>query len=285
MTAIETPSIGTLYVCGTPIGNLADMTLRALETLKTVSLIAAEDTRQTAKLLDRYAISTPTVSYHEHNAQSQGPRLIERLMRGEDVALVTDAGMPGISDPGEPLIQDAIRAGIPVVPIPGAVAAVSALVVSGLPTARWVFEGFLPREGKARRRILRTLKAEMRTLIFYEAPHRLRDTLRDLADSFGAERPVAVARELTKTHEEVVRGSLAEVLVHFSVNEPRGEIVLVVGGGSATEQEPVGNLDERLKSLLAQGMSKQDASKQVAKELGIPKREAYQRAHELSEEA
>lgn len=285
MTAIETPPIGTLYVCGTPIGNLADMTLRALETLKTVSLIAAEDTRQTAKLLDRYAIPTPTVSYHEHNAHSQGPRLIERLLRGEDVALVSDAGMPGISDPGEPLIQDAIRAGVPVVPVPGAVAAVSALVVSGLPTSRWVFEGFLPREGKARRRLLRTLKSEARTLIFYEGPHRLLDTLRDLLDCFGPERPAAVARELTKTHEEVVRGTLADVLAHFNAHEPRGEIVLIVGGGTAAEQEPAFGIDERLTSLLAQGMSKQDASKQVSKELGIPKREVYQRAHELSEEA
>lgn len=278
-------SPGTLYVCGTPLGNLSDITLRALETLKAVRLIAAEDTRQAAKLLGRYGIETPTVSYHAHNAATQAPRLVARLLSGEDVALVSDAGMPGISDPGEELIRAAIASGVPVVPVPGPVAAVTGLVVSGLPTARWVFEGFLPREGKARRRLLRTLAAEARTLVFYEGPHRLRDTLQDMSQAFGPGRPVAVARELTKAFEEVVRGTLESALVHFTVHEPRGEFTLVVGGCPASERPEVEiDLDGRLRELLGQGLSKQDASKQVARELGVAKREAYQRALELTEE-
>lgn len=282
-SAATTP--GTLYVCGTPIGNLSDITLRALETLKAVHVIAAEDTRQAAKLLTRFAIETPTVSYHEHNAQSQTPRLVARMQAGESVALISDAGMPGISDPGEELIKAAIAAAIPVVPVPGPVAAVTGLVVSGLPTARWVFEGFLPREGKARRRLLRTMTGETRTLVFYEGPHRLLDTLQDLSAAFGPERPVAAARELTKTFEEVVRGTLSSVIAHFTAHEPRGEFTLVVGGCPANEvPEPEIDLDGRLKELLGQGMSKQDASKQVSRELGVAKREVYQRALELTEE-
>lgn len=289
MEAIPCPeptSVGTLYVCGTPIGNLSDVSLRALETLRSVQVIAAEDTRQVAKLLGRYEIATHAVSYHEHNAVTQTPRLVARLQAGEDVALVSDAGMPGISDPGERLIRAAIEAGIPVVSVPGPVAAIAGLVVSGLPTARWVFEGFLPREGKARRRLLKTLCQEARTLVFYEGPHRLLDTLRDLAAAFGLNRPLAVARELTKQHEEVVRGSLAEAIAHFEAHAPRGEITLVVGGCPPLERiEVEPDVDGRLRALLTQGMSKQDASKQVAKELGVPKRDAYQRALELAEEA
>lgn len=276
---------GTLYVCGTPIGNLSDLTLRALETLKAVRVIAAEDTRHAAKLLARFEIATPTVSYHEHNAVAQTPRLISRLQAGEDVALISDAGMPGISDPGEELIRAAIAAQIPVVPVPGPVAAVTGLVVSGLPTARWVFEGFLPREGKARRRLLRTMVAEARTLVFYEGPHRLLDTLQDMAAAFGPGRPVAVARELTKTFEEVVRGTLESAIAHFEAKEPRGEFTLVVGGCPAEEApEVVVDVDARLKELLGAGLSKQDASKQVSRELGVAKREVYQRALELTEE-
>jgi 16S rRNA (cytidine1402-2'-O)-methyltransferase len=283
MASAEHGPAGTLYVCGTPIGNLGDITLRALETLRGVSVVAAEDTRQTAKLFQRHGLSTPTVPYHEHNAVRETPRLVGRLLKGESVALVSDAGMPGISDPGEALIQAAIAAGIPVVPIPGPVAAISGLVVSGLPTDRWVFEGFLPREGKARRRLLRELASESRTLVFYEAPHRLIDTLTDLSAAFGGDRPVAIARELTKTHEEVFRGSLETAGRHFSAEPPRGEITLVVGGATPTAKpEPL--FEDRLRSLLAQGMSKNDASRLVASELGISKRTAYQRALALSEE-
>lgn len=283
MTPTDNVTTGTLYVCGTPIGNLSDVTVRMLDTLREADVIAAEDTRQVAKLLTRFSIETPTLAYHEHNEASQAPRLISRLKAGQTVALVSDAGMPGISDPGEAVIQAAIREGIPVVPIPGPVAAVTGLVISGLPTARWVFEGFLPREGKARRRMLRTLVSEPRTLVFYEGPHRLLDTLTDMAEAFGADRPVAVARELTKTFEEVVRGTLTEAIAHFTAHEPRGEITLIVGG-SHDEAKPLAeaDLDTRLISLLAQGMSKQDASKQIARELGVPKRDAYQRALALS---
>lgn len=285
MTPPANTPFGTLYVCGTPIGNLSDLTMRALETLKSVQVIAAEDTRHAARLLARFEIATPTVSYHEHNVGAQTPRLIARLSAGEDVALISDAGMPGISDPGEELIRAAIAADIPVVPIPGPVAAVTGLVVSGLPTARWVFEGFLPREGKARRRLLRTMVAEARTLVFYEGPHRVLDTLQDMAAAFGPGRPVAVARELTKTFEEVVRGTLESAIAHFTAHEPRGEFTLVVGGCPPEElPAPAIDLDGRLRALLGQGMSKQDASKQASRELGVPKRAAYQRALELTEE-
>lgn len=286
MTPTDNDTIGTLYVCGTPIGNLSDVTVRMLDTLRDADVIAAEDTRQVAKLLSRFSIETPTLSYHEHNEASQAERLVSRLKAGQTVALVSDAGMPGISDPGEAVIKAAIREGIQVVPIPGPVAAVAGLVVSGLPTARWVFEGFLPREGKARRRMLRTLVAEPRTLVFYEGPHRLLDTLVDMADAFGADRPVAVARELTKAFEEVVRGTLAEAIAHFEAHAPRGEITLVVGGGTEVAEAPGEvDMDSRLIALLARGMSKQDASKQIARELGVPKRDAYQRALALSAHA
>ncbi|HEY9897951.1 MAG TPA: 16S rRNA (cytidine(1402)-2'-O)-methyltransferase [Pantanalinema sp.] len=283
MTPTDNVTTGTLYVCGTPIGNLSDVSVRMLDTLRDADVIAAEDTRQVAKLLTRFAITTQTLSYHEHNEAGQAPRLVARLKAGQNVALVSDAGMPGISDPGEAVIQAAIREGIPVVPIPGPVAAVAGLVVSGLPTARWVFEGFLPREGKQRRRMLRTLVAEPRTLVFYEGPHRLLDTLTDMAEAFGPARPVAVARELTKAFEEVVRGTLESAIAHFSAHAPRGEITLVVGGCPDEEQPHAApDMDSRLLALLGQGMSKQDASKQIAKELGVPKRDAYQRALSLS---
>ncbi|MNX85713.1 Ribosomal RNA small subunit methyltransferase I [compost metagenome] len=283
MTPTDPITTGTLYVCGTPIGNLSDVTVRMLDTLRDADVIAAEDTRQIAKLLSRFSIETPSVSYHEHNEAGQTPRLIARLLAGQNVALVSDAGMPGISDPGEAVIKAAIHEGIPVVPIPGPVAAVAGLVVSGLPTDRWVFEGFLPREGKQRRRLLRTLAAEPRTLVFYEGPHRLLDTLADLSAAFGGDRPVAVARELTKAFEEVVRGTLDTAIAHFKAHAPRGEITLVVGGcPDEAAPAPEADLDTRLLALLGQGMSKQDASKQIARELGVPKRDAYQRALALS---
>lgn len=273
---------GTLYVCGTPIGNLQDLSARALATLREVDLIAAEDTRQTSKLLARHGLSARMVSYHAHNLAKRTPELIDQLKAGKSVALVSDAGMPGISDPGWELIAEAIREQIPLVPVPGPTAFVTGLVVSGLPTDRFVFEGFLPREGKARRRILKTLAPETRTLVFYEAPHRLSDTLSDMQALFGPERPAAVARELTKQHEEIARGSLAELAAWASDHEVLGEIVLIVGG--APEPEPVthGDWETALRRLLGEGLSTQDAAKQVARTHGLPRRQAYQRALEFS---
>lgn len=268
---------GTLYLVGTPIGNLGDITLRALETLKAVAAIAAEDTRETRKLLNHFGIDKPLVSYHEHNMRGMGPKLIERLQGGEAIALVTDAGMPGISDPGEELVKEAIAAGVPIVPIPGPTALVTALVVSGLPTERFVFEGFLPREPKLRRRLLRELVTETRTQVFYEAPHRLLDTLQDMAGVFGGDRPAAVGRELTKHFETFQRGTLASLAAHFEAEAPRGEIVLVVGGGLASE-EPAENWQEALKVALESGMKATEAAKAVAKSHGVSRQEAYDAA-------
>lgn len=221
---------GTLYVVGTPIGNLEDVTPRALAVLTAVAAIAAEDTRQTVKLLNRHQIVTPLVSYHEHNAGRRGPELIARLVEGQDLALVTDAGMPAISDPGQDLVQAAIAAGVAVRVVPGPSAVTAALAVSGVPAERFVFEGFPPREGKARRRLLRDLAAERRAMVFFEGPHRLTRTLVDMAAILGPERTVAVCRELTKIHEEVFRGTLAEAAARFEAVPARGEITIVIGG-------------------------------------------------------
>ena len=278
----QRPASGTLYVCGTPIGNMGDASFRLVDTLRDVDLIAAEDTRQTAKLLARHGLETKLMSYHAHNLAGRTPAIVRMLEEGSAIALVSDAGMPGISDPGYELIAEAIRAGIPVVPIPGPSAFVAGLVVSGLPTDRFVFEGFLPREGKARRRILKAIAHEPRTLVFYEAPHRLADPLADMSALFGAERPAAVARELTKQHEEVQRGPLAELAQWAAEREVRGEIVLVVGGSPTPEEKPEGDWEETLRRLLDDGLSTQDAAKQVAKTHGIPRRQAYQRALEFA---
>jgi 16S rRNA (cytidine1402-2'-O)-methyltransferase len=260
---------------------MADASPRLIDTLRQVDLIAAEDTRQTAKLLARHGIQTRTLSYHAHNLEGRTPDLVAQLQAGASIALVSDAGMPGISDPGWELIVAAIQAGVPVVPIPGPSAFVAGLVVSGLPTERFVFEGFLPREGKARRRILKAIASETRTLVFYEAPHRLADTLTDMAALLGPERQAAVARELTKQHEEIQRGPLSD-LAHWAESQSvRGEIVLVVAGSPAPEAQPVGDWEATLARLLSEGLSTQDAAKQVAKTHGIPRRQAYQRALEL----
>ena len=225
------PNPGTLYLVGTPIGNLEDMTFRAVRLLQSVDAIAAEDTRHTGRLLQHFQIKTPQVSYYEHNQKSRIPDIVSRLQQGQAIALVTDAGMPGISDPGYELVKHCVAAGIPVVPIPGATAAIAALVVSGLPSDRFVFEGFLPNNSPARRRErLEELTSENRTLIFYEAPHRLRQTLADLAQAFGGDRAVALARELTKLHEEVWRGSLTEAIAHYTHREPTGEFAIVLAG-------------------------------------------------------
>jgi 16S rRNA (cytidine1402-2'-O)-methyltransferase len=224
--------VGTLFVVATPIGNLEDITLRALRTLREVNVVAAEDTRVTRKLLAAHSISTPLVSFHEFSTSRRRERLVDRLEQG-DVALVTDAGMPGVSDPGFPLIRDAIQAGHSIVPIPGPSAVLAALVTSGLPMHAFCFAGFLPRTTAQRRRFFRERAAMAESLVVFESPHRLLAALADLVAELGPERPVAVARELTKHFEEVVRGTAAEALAHFTTQAPRGEFTLVIGGTEA----------------------------------------------------
>lgn len=271
---------GTLYICPTPIGNLEDITIRVLETLKAVDLIAAEDTRHTKKLLTHFDIHTQLFSYHEHNKTKAGPVLIEKLMEGLSVALVTDAGTPGISDPGEDLIKLAIEHDIDIVSQPGATAFVTALVASGLPTGRFAFEGFLDRHKKRRKEALEALKNETRTLIFYEAPHRLKDTLESILATLG-NRQMTAARELTKRYESYVRGSVEDVLAHFTQTDPKGEFVLIVAGADPneiqTESDPLMelSLEEHLRYFLDQGMRKKEAAGIVAEARGLNKRDVY----------
>lgn len=273
---------GTLYLCATPIGNLEDITLRTLRLLETVDVIAAEDTRNTLKLLNKYEIKTPMTSYHEHNKIGKGPVLIERLQRGENIALVSDAGMPGISDPGADLVQLCYEANVPVTVAPGASAALVALILSGLETRRFVFEGFLPSDKKEHRQILATLEKEHRTIIFYEAPHRILDTLQALESVLGGERRMAAIRELTKKFEEVKRGTIAELQQHFTTTPPKGEFVLVVEGLSLTQQKQDEQasweeipLETHFAQYIEKGMSEKDAMKQTAKDRGVSKREIY----------
>jgi len=266
--------MNTLYVVGTPIGNLEDITLRALRILKSVRLIAAEDTRKTRVLLDRYAIRTPLTSYFEHNKLAKLDTVLGALGEG-DVALVSDAGMPGLSDPGYELVRAALARGAPVTVVPGVSAAVSALVVSGLPTDQFVFGGFLPRKGGERRAALEALAGERRTLVFYEAPHRVVETLADMRAVLG-ERPVCAARELTKLHEETVRGTAGEVLAHFTASEPRGEFTLVVGGApEADSRWDEAAVRARLLALLGDGLPGAEAARQVARESGWARRDVY----------
>ncbi|ARV58653.1 16S rRNA (cytidine(1402)-2'-O)-methyltransferase [Nostocales cyanobacterium HT-58-2] len=270
---------GTLYVVGTPIGNLEDMTFRAVQTLQTVDLIAAEDTRHTGRLLQHFQIKTPQVSYHEHNRSSRIPELLEQLSDGKAIALVTDAGIPGISDPGYELVKVCIEAGIPVVPIPGANAAMTALSAAGLPTDRFVFEGFLPAKGQQRRSHLEFLETEPRTLIFYESPYRLRDTLQDFAEIFGNHRQIVIARELTKLYEEFWRGTIEEAIAHYSQRDPQGEYTLVVAGKPPTQvQLSEEELKTELEKIMSQGISRSQASRQLAKETSLPRRHLYQLA-------
>ncbi|KXL51812.1 ribosomal RNA small subunit methyltransferase I [Anaerotignum neopropionicum] len=273
---------GTLYLCATPIGNLEDITLRTLKLLESVDVIAAEDTRNTLKLLNRFEIKTPMTSYHEHNKMGKGPFLIEKLLAGESIALVTDAGMPGISDPGADLVKLCYEAGVPVTVAPGASAAVVALVLSGLNTRRFVFEGFLPADKKERRMVLQTLEREHRTMIFYEAPHRLLDTLEELEGLFGAERESAAVRELTKKFEEVRRDSVGNQRKYFTENPPKGEFVLVIAGLSLEVQKKEAqaswaeiSVGEHMQKYLQQGFNEKDAMKQVAKDRGVSKRDIY----------
>lgn len=271
--------MGTLYIVGTPIGNLEDMTFRAVRILQAVDLIAAEDTRHTGKLLQHFEIKTRQISYHEHNRTERLPELLQELGEGKAIALVTDAGMPGISDPGYELVKACIEAGIQVVPIPGATAGITALSAAGLPTDRFVFEGFLPASGGERQKRLESLQAESRTLILYESPHRIRATLQDLAKSLGANRSIVLGRELTKLHEQFWRGRIFEAIAHYTSEEPKGEFTLVVAGASA---EMAVLSDEELKAELLQimreGVSRSQASRQLAQLTQLSRRKLYQLA-------
>jgi 16S rRNA (cytidine1402-2'-O)-methyltransferase len=273
---------GTLYVVGTPIGNLQDITLRAIATLRSVDLIASEDTRHTHKLLQHFGITTPQISYHHHNRQQRLPELIARLKAGQAIALVTDAGMPAIADPGLELVQACIASEIPVVPIPGVSACLTALVVSGLDTGRFVYEGFLSIDHTGRKR-LEELAREERTMIFYAAPHHLLQTLTLLAEAWGGERRLLVARELTKIYEQLWRGTLAEAIAHFSHHPPKGEFTLVVAGASPEAMVwSEASLQGELGKLLSEGLSVAMASKQLAEITGLPRRQLYSWALQIT---
>lgn len=273
------PKPGTLYIVGTPIGNLEDMTFRAVRILQSVDMIAAEDTRHTGKLLQHFQIKTPQISYHEHNRNSRIPEIIEQLKYGKAIALVSDAGMPGISDPGYELIKACVDAEIDVVPIPSATAAITALSASGLPTNRFVFDGFLPAKSQQRREYLESLLIETRTLVFYESPHRLRETLQDLADILGSDRQIVIARELTKLYEEFWRGIIEEAIAHYQQKEPQGEYTLLVAGIEPSKpQMTEAELKAELLAMMKQGASRSQASRQLAKEISISRNKLYQLA-------
>lgn len=267
---------GTLYLVATPIGNLEDITLRAIRILKEVDLIAAEDTRQTLKLLNHLKITKPLTSFFRHNETKKGDMIIERLTKGDNVAIVSDAGTPGISDPGEELVLRAIEEGIKIVPIPGPAAVIAGVIASGLPTGRFTFEGFLPMNKRARKERLEMLKKEQRTMVFYEAPHKLRHTLKDFYTVFG-ERRIALARELTKVFEEVLRIELSEAISLYNENTARGEFVLIVEGKKEEEkiEEDGLPINDIVEMYVQQGIDKKEAMKKAAKEKGISKREVY----------
>ncbi len=276
-----TTDVGTLYLCATPIGNLEDMTWRAVRTLQEVDLIAAEDTRNSIRLLNHFDIHTPMTSYHEYNKIEKGRALVKRLLEGKNIALITDAGTPGISDPGEELVRMCREAGVTVTSLPGACACVTALIISGISTGRFCFEAFLPMDKKERRELLEELKRETRTIVLYEAPHRLRKTLRELLEELG-DRNLAVCKELTKRHETVFRASLSEAVSYYDQQEPRGEYVLVLEGRSRAEirkeqQQSFQELSiqEHMRLYEEQGMEHKEAMKQVAKDRGLGKREIY----------
>ncbi|MGN1193242.1 MAG: 16S rRNA (cytidine(1402)-2'-O)-methyltransferase [Dorea sp.] len=273
---------GILYLCATPIGNLEDMTFRAVRILKEVDLIAAEDTRNSIKLLNHFEIKTPMTSYHEYNKIEKGHKLVERLLSGEDIALITDAGMPGISDPGEELVKMCQEAGVQVTAVPGACACVTALTISGLSTRRFAFEAFLPTDKKERQAVLEELKSETRTMVIYEAPHRLVRTLSILQETLGNRR-ISICRELTKKHETVFATTIEEALLYYENQEPKGECVMVIEGKSREEirnEERAGweemSIPDHMEHYLSQGMDRKTAMKQVAKDRGVGKREIYQ---------
>lgn len=274
--------IGELYLCATPIGNLEDMTFRCIRVLKEADVIAAEDTRNSIKLLNHFEIKTPMTSYHEFNKVEKARVLVEKLLKGETVALITDAGTPGISDPGEELVRQCIEAGIKVTPVPGAAACINALIMSGMPTRRFCFEAFLPSDKKEKADVLEQLKAEQRTIIIYEAPHRLLRTLTELESALGGMRKIAVCKELTKRHETVYRDTISGALGYYTANEPKGEYVLVIEGRSPKEllEEKRAawddmSIEEHFNMYVSQGMDKKDAMKLVAKDRGVSKRDIY----------
>lgn len=278
---------GTLYICGTPIGNLEDITLRVIKILKEVKFIAAEDTRHTKKLLDHYQINTKVTSYYEYNKLKKAPYLVELLKNGQDIALVSDAGMPGISDPGYVLINLALKNNIKLIPVPGVSALTTALVVSGLPTDKFVFEGFLPRKIKERKKYFKSIKNEERTIIFYEAPHRLKKALKDMLEILG-DRKIVIARELTKKYEEIIRGSLIRVLSEINTKEIKGEITLIVQGGSKdTGNDTIDFLmkeciiEEYLNKLKMQGYSNKEIIKISQEKFSIPKNIIYKKLLEM----
>ena len=266
---------GTLYVVATPIGNLEDISYRAVRVLKEADLIACEDTRHTAKLLHHYGIDKPTVSYHEHNEVARAEELVTKLIAGLNVAQVSDAGMPGISDPGYRVIKLAIERGVPVIPIPGASALVTALAASGLPTDSFQFLGFLPAKSGQRRTMLETLRAAEHTTVVYEAPHRIAETVKDIVELLGAERPVVLARELTKVQEDFIRGSAAEILQRIQEHELKGEMTMLIGKG-AKQQTAAKDIAQRLEELMReQKLEESAALKVLAKQQGISKSEVY----------
>lgn len=272
-----------LYLCATPIGNLEDITLRVLNTLKTVDLIAAEDTRHTIKLLNHFEIKTPMTSYHEYNKVEKAKQLVAMLQEGKEIALVTDAGTPGISDPGEELVRQCYEAKVPVTALPGPAACITALIQSGLATRRFAFEAFLPYDKKERKRILESLKTETRTMIVYEAPHKLVRTLEDLREVLGGDRRLNLCRELTKHYEEKWLTTFDEALAEFQIHDPRGEYVIVIEGRSneSLEQEKIESFEqmtipEHMGLYLNQGIDRKEAMKKVAKDRGVSKRDIYQ---------
>lgn len=276
---------GTLYLCATPIGNLGDVSARCIEVLKEVDLVAAEDTRRTVQLLNHFGISKPLTSYHEHNKREKGEYIVKLLKEGKNVAQVSDAGTPAISDPGEDLVRLCIENDITITSIPGPVAGINALILSGLSTARYAFEGFLSVNKRHRAEHLSSLKNDTHTLIFYEAPHKLKNTLSDMEKVFGGERKIAIARELTKLHEEILRMTLKEANEYYAENNPRGEYVLVLEG--ATEEEPKEapwwedmTLTDHVEKYIKDGKTSKEAIKQAATDRGMPKRDVYNIYHQ-----
>jgi 16S rRNA (cytidine1402-2'-O)-methyltransferase len=274
---------GILYIVATPIGNLEDITLRALRVLKEVDLIAAEDTRHTRILLSHYDIRTPLTSYHEHNERTKARPLVDRLLGGENIALVSDAGTPAISDPGYRLVVDAIHAGIRVIPLPGAAALAAALSAGGLPTDRFAFEGFLPAKKQERRARLQELRQDARTLVFYEAPHRLNESLQDMQQILG-NREIAIGRELSKVHEEFLRGTVSEVIARFADREVKGEITIVVHGCTDESQVSKENIGTEIRRLIDEGMGMKDISELLGERFHVSKRQIYQLALKLKSE-
>ena len=275
---------GTLYIVGTPIGNLDDITFRAVKILKSVDAIAAEDTRHTGKLLQHFQITTPQISYHEHNKASRHQELLNRLSQGESIALVSDAGMPGISDPGYELVELCVKKGLDIIPIPGVTACITALAASGLPTDRFIFQGFLTTKNQLRNALLEQFKTESRTIILYESPHRLRRTLQEFKEALGKDRAIVIGRELTKLHEEFWRGNIAGAIEYFGGDQPlKGEFTIILGGSSETKI-PIMSDEEikaELKKIMSEGISRSQASKILANKITLSRRHVYQLALEI----